>query len=194
VRVPFGAGGHVLGDLAIGGDGTVYVTDSTQPVLYRLAPEARALEQIRNPLFYSLQGVAPTPDGEWLYIADYALGLLRMNLATGSIVALADPERGTAVGCDGIVWHGGAIIAVQNGVSPARVVRLVPDQISDRLLRVDVLDQNVAIADEPTIGTLLGDDFLYVANSQWEKFSDDGARNPAHPLTSPVVVRVHLPR
>lgn len=191
---PVVAGGHVLGDLTIGGDGTVYVTDSTQPVLYRLGPEARALEQIRNPLFYSLQGVAPTPDGKWLYIADYALGLLRMNLATGSIVALANPERGTAIGCDGIVWRDGAIIAVQNGVSPARIVRLVPDQTSDRLLRVDVLDQNSAIADEPTIGTLLGDDFLYVANSQWEKFSDDGARNLSRPLTPPIVVRVRLPR
>lgn len=192
--VPVAAGGHVLGDLAIGADGAVYVTDSTHPVLYRLPRGASALEPIRSPFFYSLQGVAPTPDGKWLYIADYAIGLLRMNLATGSIAALAHPLHGTAVGCDGIVWRDGAVIAVQNGVSPARVVRLVPDATSDRLLRIEVLDQNVAIADEPTIGTLLGDDFLYVANSQWEKFTDDGGRNSARPLTAPLVVRVHLPR
>lgn len=187
-------GGHVLGDLALAGDGTVYVTDSTQPIVYRLRPGATVLEEIRSPLFYSLQGVAPTPDGKWLYLADYSLGLLRMNVASGVVVALAPPTRGTTIGCDGIVWFNGAIIAVQNGVTPARVVRIVPDEKRDRVLRVEVLDQNLAVADEPTIGTLLGDDFLYIANSQWDKFTDDGARVPSHALTAPVALRLRLPR
>jgi hypothetical protein len=152
------------------------------------------LEELRSPLFSSLQGVAPTPDGRLLYVADYSLGLLRMNLATGAVAALANPANGTAVGCDGIVWFDGAIIAVQNGVEPARVVRLVPDTIADRVLRVDVIDQNVAVADEPTIGTMLGTDFVYVANSQWARFTDDARRDVARPLTAPIALRVPLRR
>ena len=186
-------GGHVLGDLAVGPDGSIWVTDSQQPVMYRLRRDATKLEEIRSPLFHSLQGVAPTPDGNTLYVADYALGILRMNVASGTITALANPRGATSIGCDGIVWHRGALIAVQNGVSPARVIRIVPDQRRDRLLRIDVLDRNVARADEPTIGTMLGDDYIYVANSQWEKFSDAGARNPARPLTPPLALLVHLP-
>lgn len=192
--VPLARGGHVLGDLAVGADGSVYVTDSREPVIYRLAPGAAMLEELRSPLFSSLQGVAPTPDGKLLYVADYSLGLLRMNLATGAVAALANPANGTAVGCDGIVWFDGAIIAVQNGVEPARVVRLVPDTIADRVLRVDVIDQNVAVADEPTIGTMLGTDFVYVANSQWARFTDDARRDVARPLTAPIALRVPLRR
>jgi hypothetical protein len=82
---------------------------------------------------------------------------------------------------------------VQNGVAPARIVRIVPDARRDALLRIDVLDRNAAVGDEPTIGTILGDAFVYVANSQWEKFSADGVRNPARPLTAPVALRLPLP-
>jgi hypothetical protein len=191
--LPAVARGHVLGDLAIGPDGSVWIPDSQQPILYRLRPNAATLEEIRSPLFYSLQGAAPTADGKWLYLADYSLGLLRMNVASGAIVLLSTPDNTTAIGCDGIVWYHGAIIAVQNGVAPARIIRLVPDDEHDRVLRIDVLDRNTAIADEPTIGTLLGDEFIYVANSQWEKFSGDGARDPARPLTPPIVLRLPLP-
>ncbi|HEY4304884.1 MAG TPA: SMP-30/gluconolactonase/LRE family protein [Gemmatimonadaceae bacterium] len=187
-------GGRVLGDLAIGPDGSVWITDSQQPILYRLRPNAKAVEEIRSPLFVSLQGLAPTPDGKSLYLADYSLGMLRMHLNTGAIVALASPDNTTAIGCDGIVWHNGAIIAVQNGVSPARIIRMIPDAEHDRLLRIDVIDRNLTIADEPTIGTILGDEFIYVANSQWEKFSDDGARDPSRPLTPPIALRLPLPR
>jgi sugar lactone lactonase YvrE len=190
---PIVGGGHVIGDLAIGADGSVWITDSRQPVLYRLRPKAAELEPIRSPLFYSLQGVAPTPDGRWLYLSDYALGILRMNVSTGEIVSLSSPADATAIGCDGIVWDRGGIIAVQNGVSPARVIRIVPDERRDRLARIDVLDRNAAVSDEPTIGTLLGDEFIYVATSQWEKFSDDGVRNPSRPLTPPIALRLRLP-
>jgi len=194
VDFPVVRGGHVLGDLAVGPDGSVWIPDSQQPILYRLRPNATTLDEIRSPLFYSLQGAAPTPDGKWLYVADYSLGLLRMNIASGAIALLSSPDNATVVGCDGIIWHEGSIIAVQNGVSPARIIRIVPDALSDRLLRIDVLDRNVAVADEPTIGTVLDGEFVYVANSQWTKFSDAGARNPARPLTPPIALRLPLRR
>ena len=187
------AGGHVLGDLAVGPDGSVWLTDSQQPVMYRLRPNASTLEELRSPLFHSLQGVAPTPDGKTLYIADYSLGILRMNVSSGAVSVLVNPAGATSIGCDGIIWHRGALIAVQNGVAPARVIRIIPDETRDRLLRIDVLDRNAAVADEPTIGTLLGDDFIYVANSQWEKFSDAALRDPARPLTPPTALRLRLP-
>jgi len=114
-------------------------------------------------------------------------------VSSGALSVLVNPDRATSIGCDGIIWHRGALIAVQNGVAPARVIRIVPDETHDRLLRIDVLDRNAGVADEPTIGTLLGDDYIYVANSQWEKFSDAGLRDPAKPLTPPLALRLHLP-
>ncbi|HEY2375931.1 MAG TPA: hypothetical protein VGH98_08130 [Gemmatimonadaceae bacterium] len=184
--------GHVLGDLAIGPLGDVFVTDSNDPVLYRLRPGADSLERIASPLFHSLQGIAPLPNGTLLYVADYSHGLLRVDLETGQITRLDDAPGSTSVGCDGIAWDGKAIIAVQNGVVPARVMRFVVDDAHRRIARAEVLDRNVAIADEPTIGAIVGKEFVYVANSQWEKYTEEGVRLPERALTSPVLLAVPL--
>ena len=187
-------GPHTLGDLAIGPAGDVFMADSDQPVLYRLRAGSDTLERITHPLFRSLQGMAPSPDGRVVYVADYSHGILRVDLATSAVARLDDAPHSTSLGCDGIVWDRGAIIAVQNGVSPARIMRFVLDPAGRRIVRADLLDRNSAIADEPTIGTIANGDFVYVANSQWEKFIETGARKPDKPLTAPILLAVPLPR
>ena len=184
--------GHALGDVVIGPAGDVFVTDSNDPVLYRLRPGADALEAIRHPLFRSPQGMAAPPNANVLYVADYSHGLLRVDLQTRSVTRLDDAPATTSLGCDGLVWYRGAIVAVQNGVSPARIMRFVLDPSGTRISRAELFDQNWAVADEPTIGTIAGDEFVYVANSQWEKYSESGARIPARRLTAPVLLGISL--
>jgi sugar lactone lactonase YvrE len=191
--LPAIAGGHVLGDLAVGPAGDVFVTDSNDPVLYRLRPGSDTLEAIRHPLFHSLQGLAPTPDGKTLFLADYSHGLLRVDLATNVVTRLGDAPHSTSLGCDGIAWDGDAIVAVQNGVTPARIVRFVLDPSWRRISRVDVLDQNSSVADEPTIGAVIGREFVYVANGQFEKYDESGRRVVGKALTRPILLSVPLP-
>ena len=183
-------GGHVLGDVAVGRLGDVYFTDSNQPVLYRLRPKAETFDRIVHPLFRSLQGVAPSPDGRFVYVADYSHGLLRVRLRDGDVVRVRDAPGSTSLGCDGIVLHAGAIIAVQNGVAPARIVRFALNADGDSIVSVRVLDQNPALAPEPTIGTMVGERFVYVANSQWDEYDGSGRLQPAARLTPPRLVSV----
>jgi sugar lactone lactonase YvrE len=189
---PF-AGDHALGDLVLGPHGDVFITDSNDPVLYRLRPGADSLEALRDARFHSLQGLAPSPDGRYLFLADYSHGLLRVDLATEAVLRLDDAPHSTSLGCDGIAWDRGAIVAVQNGVAPARVMRFVLDLTWTRIARADVLDQNTRIADEPTIGAVVGGRFVYVSNSQWEKFDSTGRRVASRPLTAPVLLALPLP-
>ena len=185
--------GHALGDVVLGPQGDVFVTDSNDPVLYRIRHGADTLESIRHPLFRSLQGMAAPPNGDVLYVADYSHGLLRVDLMTNTVRRLDDAPSSTSLGCDGLVWDNGDIIAVQNGVAPARIMRFVLDRTGTRIARAELLDRNTLIADEPTIGTLVGGEFVYVANSQWEKYTERGARIPARRLTAPVLLGVPLP-
>ncbi len=193
-NIPPAPDGHTLGDLALGPQGDVFVTDSNEPVLYWLRPGADTLESIRSPLFRSLQGIAPSPDGHLLYVADYSHGILRVNLATKSVVRVADAPGSTSLGCDGLAWDRGAIVAVQNGIAPARVVRFALNSSGDRFTETKVLDQNWEIADEPTIGTIVDDSFVYIANSQWEKYDPAMRRITTKPLTRPRLLAVPLPR
>ena len=182
-RVTPRAAGHVLGDLTIDPRGDVFVTDSNDPVLYRLRSGTDTLESLRNPLFHSLQGLAPDPSGRVLYLSDYSHGLLRVDLATGAVERIDDAPHSTSLGCDGIAWYQGSIIAVQNGLATPRIARFVLSDDGRRVTRVEVLDRNIALADEPTIGALVGDDFVYVANSQWSKHDDRGRRVASRVLT-----------
>jgi hypothetical protein len=76
------------------------------------------------------------------------------------------------------VLHRGAIVAVQNGVAPARIVRFALNVAGDSIVSARVLDQQPALAPEPTIGTMVGDRFVYVANAQWESHDAQGRRMP----------------
>ena len=105
---------------------------------------------------------------------------------------MGDAPNSTTLGCDGIAWFEHSIIAVQNGVSPARVMRFDLDPSGTRIARADVIDRNLAVADEPTIGTIVGDEFVYVANSQWDKYAEDGSRKPGTSLKRPVLLAVPL--
>src|SRR5262249_25380795 len=97
--VPPVTNGHVLGDLALGPNGDVYVTDSSQPFLYRLRPGADSLEAMTSPLFHSLQGIAPASDGRRVYVADYSIGLLSIDVATRTVTRVDDAPGSTSLGC-----------------------------------------------------------------------------------------------
>ena len=186
--------GHTLGDLAVGPGGDVFLTDSGDPVLYRLRAGADTLEPLRHPLFRSLQGVAPATAGDVVFVADYSHGLLRVDLRSREVHRIADAPNSTSLGIDGISWDGGAIIAVQNGVAPARIMRYVLDASGRNITSAEVLDRNSTVADEPTIGTMADGAFVYVANSQWEKYDGGGKRVNGTTLRPPVLLAVPLPR
>ena len=192
--IPAAALGHTLGDVAVGPLGDVFMSDSQDPVLYRLPADGGGLQPYRHPLFRSLQGIIAAPGARVAFVADYSHGLLKVDLMTGDVIRLGDAPGSTSLGCDGISWHDGAIIAVQNGVAPPRIMRFELDSAWTRIVRADVLDRNLPMADEPTIGTVVGDEFVYVANSQWEKYNDNGALLPGASLRKPVLISVPVKR
>lgn len=199
---------HIAGDLAIASDGTVIVSDSEAACLHVL-PRGGTLFTIRDPWFRSLQGVAPIPGTRTAVVADYAHGLFLVDFseparasksasASASAVVsrvqrLQDAPGTTVLGLDGLLWHDGAVIAVQNGVTPARVVRITFDSARTRVDSVQVLDRQPSIATDPTIGTFWRGGFAYVANSQWSQYDANGQRIAGMPLAPTVILCVPLP-
>ena len=182
---------HWFGDLTLAPDGSAYITDSMSPRIYRIDADLKGLAVYReHPRFASLQGI--TMIGDVLYVADYSNGIWRLEGDTVETVEC--PADATLLGIDGLYSHAGDLIAIQNGVRPHRVVRVPLDESGRSAEAVEVLEANHPKFDEPTLGIVVGDDFYYVANSQWYRFdaegglSDDGAGE----AEGPIVLRLGL--
>lgn len=186
-----GDGAHRLDDLAVAADGTVYVSDADAPAIYRAKPGATRLEAwVSPPEVQAPNGLALSGQGDALYVADYTLGLLRVDLATGKATELRTPGR-PLVGIDGLARYGErALIAVQNGVDPDRILRIDLSPEGDAVAAVEMIELGRKDWDEPTLGTVAGEDYYYVSNSHWPRFNQDGTMTEGPPLTPPAVMKL----
>ena len=147
---------------------------------------------VTSPLLLSAQGLALDSAERTLFVADYARGLLRVDLASREVRPLDAPDDVMALGIDGLYAVGPDLIGVQNGNSPHRVVRLRLDADGQRIAGLEVLERAHPDYAEPTLGVVVGRDFYYVAASQWERFRDDGTVDAPETLRRPVILRLEL--
>jgi hypothetical protein len=138
-------------------------------------------------------GIAIPPRGGVAYVAA-SRRPLRVDLRSGEAAPLALPPRENAAAIDGLYWYQDALIGVQNGVTPHRVVQLALDAAGDSITAATVLERAHPDYAEPTLGVVVGSDLYYIARSQWERFGKDGSIAPADSLQAPVVLRLPLPR
>lgn len=176
---------HLLGDLALTDDGSVVLTDSRAPVLWRLPPGGRALEPaIESPEFFSLQGVAVLPGGT-IVVSDQVSGLLRVDLARREVQRIALPENTTLVGIDGLVPRpDGSLVAFQRGVRPVRVlnVRFAEDAVG----AVRVLEAGHLNMAAPSTGCMgPAGDVFFIGNPGWNRFQANPGQ-PSAPRPIPV--------
>jgi tetratricopeptide (TPR) repeat protein len=184
---------HALGDLTIATSGDVYATDSLSPAVYVIHPEKDEIELfLENDGWVSPQGLAFSSDGRHLFMADYSTGLFDIEVHTGKVAHLPPLEGATLLGIDGLYFYNGSLIAVQNGVSPWRVVRLDLSKDFKRVERLQVAEANNPLFDEPTLGVLVNDSFYFVANSQWGLVDDKGQLGPPDKLADPIILRLKL--
>ena len=172
-RYPAPAAEQMLGDVTIGPDGVVYVAGGD---LFQLRPGSEALEVLLPAgLMRSPQGMAVTPDGGALIVADYSSGLWRVDRASGAASRFEAPANASLIGIDGLITDGVALYGLQNGVAPQRVLKLTPDADWSRIDAVEVLAANLPQIDEPTTGLVHGGELVFVSRSQWSDFDGEGA-------------------
>lgn len=170
VELPSAEGGHQLGDVVVTPKGTIFATDSRAPMIFTIpagpVPRVAAVAASNAPLFRNLQGMVPNDDESALYVADYSQGLLRVDLRSREALPLLPPAGATLLGIDGMVAGGpGRLVAVQNGISPVRVVAIRLDRRGRGVAGVEVLDRPPLDPGEATLAFRSGSEVLYVATS-----------------------------
>lgn len=185
---------HLFGDLVLNTAGDVFISDSFSPRLYVIRAESDTLaELLQEPTWVSPQGITVGEEDSVLYVADYRMGLYRINPARGEARALPYPENAILMGIDGLYYHDHSLIAVQNGINPQRIIRARLNPAGDRIEAVEVLEANNEQFDEPTLGVIVGNSFYYIANSQWGSTLDKaGQLRPESELKFPLVLKMEL--
>jgi sugar lactone lactonase YvrE len=157
---------RTLSTIAVGKNGEVFAADGVRNLIYRLDGGALKL-MVENPKLTSVRGLAVSGDGKTLYFADYQLGLFGVDLSAGKAFDIDySPETLTLGGIDGVYWYDGALVVIENGMSPKRVMRLKLDESGRKIVKAMPLDVNNAAFGLPTYGTTDGNSLYFVANSQ----------------------------
>ncbi len=119
-----GAGAFLLNDLALDGSGHVYVTDTDTGAVMRTANEFSSLiEFLPAGTLAGPNGIAFSDDGKYLYVAASGRGIAVVDMSTQRVTTVTPPDGAFVGGIDGLYFHKGALIAVQNGVGLPRIVR-----------------------------------------------------------------------
>lgn len=184
-----------LNDVAIGTTGDAYVTDSTDPVIYRVpaatlanpagtvAPE-RWLELAGTPFVYqsgfNANGIVATRDGKYLLVVQANTGkLFRVEIATKQVTEI-DLQGHPLTGGDGLVLKGKTLWVVRQGqVDALRLTRQFTVAGFTRTITNPTFDS-------PTTAAFDGKR-LYVVNSQFGRLFASPPQPPVLPFTISVV-------
>lgn len=178
VTAPAGAS---ISDVAVGPDGTVFGSDPVGGGVYMAGLHDAAMTGLIAPgTFRSPQGIAVRPDGRSLFVSDYRYGIAVITLPARQVYRLQLDEPALLDGVDGLWLHGNELVAMQNGLSPMRLIaiRLNGGLASASGLRV--IESNHSDWTEPLGGAISGGFLTYIATGQWDVFAEAGALVVGH--------------
>lgn len=170
---PLGSAKHGFNDLVVRKNGEVITTDSLANTVVRFDPASHTFTElpVHRPLFYP-NGIALSNDDRMLYIADF-LGVVCVDIATKESHDVDPGPRSTLAGVDGLYWHNGNLIAVQNGIGTPRIAVFHLAGDGFHVTRTTVLENRSNLLAMPTTGAVRGSDFFFIANSQIDNMNND---------------------
>ncbi len=164
---------HGFNDLVVRQNGEVFLTDSFSNQVFRFDPGAHTFALLpAHRALSAPNGIALADDDRQLFVAD-DLGVVRVDLENGASIDLNPGPRSTLAGIDGLYWHKGSLIAVQNGIGSPRIVAFRLSKDGSRVTQATVLENHTAFTTLPTTGAVHGSDFYFIANSQVDNLNGD---------------------
>ncbi|WP_372785303.1 SMP-30/gluconolactonase/LRE family protein [Phenylobacterium sp.] len=166
---------HLFNDLAVGPDGSAYVTDSRDGRIFVLDGQTRRLTPLTGPdsLLYP-NGIAIDPKGRVLFVADLA-GVARIDVRTGKITRMAEPAGVASGGIDGLYLYRRQLIGVQSGFGVNRVMAFRLDRTMTKVVTARALARDDPQMKAATEGVVVGASLVFIADSQQNAFTVAGA-------------------
>ena len=164
---------HGFNDLVVRKNGDVILTDSLDNAVLRFDRKTSSFARLplHRAVFYP-NGLALADDDRQLFVAD-ALGVVRVDLATGASADINPGVRRTLAGFDGMYWYKDGLIGVQNGIGSPRVAAFRLSADGSTVKQSAILEYRSPQTVLPTTGATHGNDFYFIVNSQIDNLNDD---------------------
>ena len=176
-----------IGDVFVR-DSIVYASDAEGGRIYRLEPGEPMEVFAEDPRFASLQGVISARGA--VFVADYALGLWRIDPVTRQASLMRPPQGASLIGLDGLaVDRAGRVFVVRNGAAPYGVFELEFDRNSELSALTPILLGDERLGEPVTVRLTDGRAFL-INDAQWRYFEGEDA--DAEARTDPIILSVEL--
>jgi sugar lactone lactonase YvrE len=168
---------RLFNDLVIDKSGQLLITDSHHSSVYKYDPALNTLEVFVNDTskFKWPNGIEFL-DENYLVLATYGKGLVRINMKSKEISALTGyQDRSIAFGLDGLVVNGNHLYGVYNGGKggyPSNaVIKYTLDEKRQRIISELVIDRGNSAFADPTTATKIGNKLYVIANSHLEQYN-----------------------
>ncbi|MFZ2055506.1 MAG: hypothetical protein WAU81_15055 [Candidatus Aminicenantales bacterium] len=182
---------HLLNDLAVTRSGDVFVTDSIQNEIYAIFHETDSLESfLRSDEFMYTNGIALANDDRTIYVASPGNSVYRIDIPSRECRLVSHPDTMTLSGIDGLCFYDNSLVGVQPGLN--RVSRYYLNAEGDSVERLEIIEARNPLFAFPTTGTIAGETFYYIANSQAYSFHPDGTLFPLETLKEVVILYADL--
>jgi sugar lactone lactonase YvrE len=185
-------GPHLLNDIAVAGNGDLYVTDSEAGAVWRLPVAGSVFERVApDGTFMYPNGVVWLEARRALIVADVS-GLHLLDPGSGVRQRVARGPAKTLGAVDGLLLHGDQLIAVQNGYRGERVVSWGLDTQRLAVTAESVLQSWIPSFAVPTTSCVRGGQVLFIANSYAGQSDEHGNPKDAAKLRPAEVLAVPL--
>jgi sugar lactone lactonase YvrE len=186
---------HFLNDLTINSRGDAFITDTVTGDIYLISRRKDELELFSNLGQKAFpNGIDLSGDEKHLFVAA-AGGIQVINLRDKRSRTLKMPDGVSPVVIDGLYFYKGGLIAIQPFADQRKVVRYSLGEEANAVTKVEVIEPEHPLFNQPTTGVIVGKDFYYIANSQLQFFRSiyqpDGAYDKGR-LSDVVVLRARL--
>jgi hypothetical protein len=160
---------HLLNDLILHPDGSIYITDTYDSSIYKVDPAKQTLRLfIKDSLIAWPNGITCNTKGQ-VYIATYSHGLMQLDVSSKKLTPLKGYTDSTlAYNLDGLVFWNNSIIGVYNAAKTDKdnsIVQYSLNNSGDKIVSEKIIDKGNELFHDPTTAAMLGNKLYVLANS-----------------------------
>lgn len=160
---------HEFNDLVVSRAGDVYISNAQQGSIYIISSYNDRLRLwLNSDDFVSPNGITLSPDGTAVYMADWVLGIFKIDIGSKNAILLPTAPGIATCGIDGLYSWKNSLIAVQNGLD--RIMRFDLNNDGNEIINMTILDANTPVMDIPTTGVVIHNSIFYIANRSMRNY------------------------